>query len=209
MFYAEDFSDGLRFGDIVRGFVTSAPRVDSPDPSTKPNRYEIEIDQTDWAVVLTPCCSIRSKKLVLTPLLPVLNAFYRNPYLGEDLTRVNRPMKPEQSVPPRVWDSMSEEDKAARFDWDHPLAYAFNNLFVYQSHDLLPTYELDTRRGRQQTGYYMVDFERACPVLCDQVQSPKQSPVKTKLLELSIDARSDLRDKLADYYGRVPAEDRV
>ncbi len=207
MFYEDTPSEALRFGDVIRGFVTSSTRIDSPKAVDPPDEYAIEVEVPEYSVVLTPCCSIRRGCLSLTPLVHVLPKFFNNPFLTEDLTRVNREMRPEQSVPADVWENMPGEQKAARFNLSRPLGYAFNSIFVYAPHDLLPAYELDKPGGAVETDYYMIDFARACRVLCDKVHNPQQSPLHTKLLELTVQARSELRDKMADYFGRVPAED--
>ena len=88
-----------------------------------------------------------------------------------------------------------------------PTSFAFGDLFVYAPHDLLPRY-VDPKKGGPEMGYYMVDFRRTCRVECAAV-TRQQSPVEAKVLQLSIDARGALRDKVADFFGRVPREDEV
>jgi hypothetical protein len=207
VFYEERPSEALRFGDVIRGFVVSSARVDSPQPSSPPEEYGIEVEVPEYSVILTPCCSIRGGCLSLSPLLHVLPTFFDNPYLAEDLTRVNRPIRPQQSLPPAVWERMDAEEKAQRFDMARPLGYAFNSIFVYPPHDLLPSYQLNKRGGPIETQCFMVDFARACRVLSEGVHNPQQSPLQTKILELTVQARAELREKMADYFGRVPAED--
>jgi len=55
----------------------------------------------------------------------------------------------------------------------------------------------------------MLDFRRIYRVECEKVANPKQAPLETKILELSVVTRGELRDKLADYFGRIPDEDRI
>jgi hypothetical protein len=63
---------------------------------------------------MDPCCQIRNQCIFLTPLIPILNTFFDNPYLATDLTRINRTMEPQQSVPPHVWEGFSEEERQKR-----------------------------------------------------------------------------------------------
>ena len=208
MFYERHPHNMLRFGDILEGFILSSTSVKSPEDAKKKKQYHIEVRNPDYVVVLSPCCSIGDKTLALSPLVSVLPGFFNNPYLREDLTRVNRKMEPEQSVPPDVWKTMSDEDKASRFKGKRK-AYAFLETFVYEKHDLLKTYSVHRQAGNIETNYYMLDFRRIYRVECDKVANPKQAPLETKILELSVVTRGELRDKLADYFGRIPDEDRI
>lgn len=109
MFYENHPHQALRFGDIVSGLVLNAASVDNPNAEFKKD-YHIEVYHPDFAVILSPCCSIGDKTIALTPLLPVLPQWLKNPYFREDLTRINRPMKPEQSVSPEDWARMNAEE---------------------------------------------------------------------------------------------------
>jgi hypothetical protein len=55
----------------------------------------------------------------------------------------------------------------------------------------------------------MIDFRRMHKVECDRIANAKQAPLDTKILQLSVDTRAELREKLAAYFWRVPAEDVV
>jgi len=103
---------------------------------------------------------------------------------------------------------MSPEDKARRLKGEHK-PYAFVENFVYEEHGLLKTYTVDRRAGNIETNYYMLDFRKIYRIECDEVASPEQAPLKTRILELSIPTRGELRDKLAHYFGREPEEDRI
>ena len=207
VFYEDSPSQALRFGDVIQGFVTTSARVDSPSPTIRPEEYSIEVKAPEYAVILTPCCSIGRGCLCLAPLQQILPGFLDNPFLEADLTRVNRPMRPEQSVPPDRWASMGQEEKDRRFDANRPLAFAFNSFFIYAPHDLLPSYSLNRRGGPVETAHYLIDFSAGCRIECKEIHNAQQAPLQTKLLELTVQARSDLREKMADYFGRVPAED--
>jgi hypothetical protein len=208
MSYEAEPDNALRFGDVVSGYVLSASSI-VPCPHEHPRSYHIDVERPICAVVLSPCCSIGDRTLTLTPLVAPLGKFFDNPYLAEDLTRANRLMTPKQSVPPDVWEAMSANDKEARFDFDQPLSYAFVDHFVYAPHELLPECKVNKKGGKITTGFHMIDFRRLYKIQCDGIQSAKQAPLHTKILQLSIATRQELRDKLTHYFGRVPAEDAV
>lgn len=207
-FYQDQHDNALRFGDVVRGFLLSAAHIERPAVTETLREYRIDVSQPEFGVIMTPCCSIKGQTLLLTPLLKINPLFYKNPYLAEDLLRLNHPMTPQQSVPPGEWEKMKSEDRERRFDMSKRTSFAFGDLFVYTPHDLLPRYVVDPKKGRLETGYYMVDFRRTCRVQCAAV-TRQQSPVEAKVLQLTIDARGGLRDKVADFFGRVPREDEL
>lgn len=208
MFYEKQPHNVLRFGDVLEGFILSSTSVKSPQDAKRKKQYHIEVRNPDYVVVLSPCCSIGDKTLALSPLVSVRSAFFDNPYLSEDLTRLNRRMAPEQSVPPHVWERMSEGDKAHRFQGKSRVYACYEN-FVYEKHDLLKTYTVHRRDRDKETNYYMLDFRKIYRIECDEVVDPKQAPLDTKILELSIPTRGELRDKVAWYFGRVPEEDEI
>jgi hypothetical protein len=208
MFYAGQPSDSLRFGDVVRGFVSATPEIDRPrfeNVIGKLGEFGLAISRVPFSVVLSPCCSIADKMVSLAPLIQIRPGFLKNPYFAEDLTRINRLMEPEQSVDPHTWKALPEPEKQKRLATGR--AYALMEVFVYASHDLLPPYTLDRKEGNVKLNVYMVDFRQAYRVTCESIKSPQKQPLEAKYLELSVRARRDLREKIAHYYGRTPQED--
>jgi len=209
MFYESRLDKALRFGDVVSGLVLSAACVDNPNAGFKKD-YHIEVCHPEFAVILSPCCSIGDKTLALSPLLEVLPRWFTNPYFKEDLTRINRPMKPEQSVSPEVLSAMSAEDKQKRFDLSKPESFTLVEYFIYDKHDILPSYPVESKSMEisTETGCYMIDFRKIFRLVCKQISSAISAPLEMKLLQLSIQARSDLREKLSGYFARKPPEDQ-
>jgi hypothetical protein len=209
MFYESHSDKALRFGDVVSGLVLSAACVDNPNTEFKKD-YHIEVYHPKFAVILSPCCSIGDKTLALTPLLPVLPQWFKNPYFREDLTRINRPMKPEQSVSPEDWEKMSPEEKQRRFDMSKPESFALVEYFIYDKHEILPSYPVQSERMviNTESGCYMIDFRKIFRLVCKQITSATSAPLEIKLLQLSIPARSDLREKLSWYFARKAPEDQ-
>jgi hypothetical protein len=208
MFYLSEHDQYYRFGDVIRGFVSVTPNLDEPILKRTIPPYLVEVDFPAHCVVLSPCCSIGDKMISLTPLIKVRNTFFNNSYLAEDLTRINRVMKPEQSVPDGAWDRMLQEERLKRMASGE--AYSFVELFVYEEHELLPKYSVNMKgKPNIETGCYMIDFRNIFKVQCKKIIKSEQAPIEAKVLQLSIGARSELRDKLSFYFGRTPEEDVI
>jgi len=208
MFYEEDLDRALRFGDVVRGYILTNAILEKPGWEAQLGDYTVYISLPQFSVIMTPCCSIEDKTIILTPLIKVYPTFFDNPYLVEDLTRANRIMSPQQTVSSYVWNSLDDEEKQRRLAEGN--TYAFTNLFVYERHDSLPEYTLHRKRGTNiVAGYYMIDFKHLYKVHCDKIISPTNSPLESKHLQISVETRAELRVKLARYYSRVPQEDQL
>jgi hypothetical protein len=85
-------------------------------------------------------------------------------------------------------------------------AYVFADEFVYAPNALLPQYVVHIKGGNLETGFYVVDFRDSIKIACDQIQR-RYSPEAAKVLQLSVETRNFMRQKIADFYQRVPDED--
>ena len=132
--------------------------------------------------------------------------FWNNPYFADDLTRINRQMEPQYAMAPQHWNNLGDEDKQRR--QAEGLSYAFLKFFIYQEHPLLPSYTINRREGNIDTRFYMIDFKRVHFIECDKIKRDNH-PLNTKRLQLTIEARTDLRNKISGYYGRPAAEDEI
>ena len=213
MFYEKNIDSALRFGDVLRGYIAISLLIKSPIlmPSALNEGYNIDINLPIFSVIISPCCSIGHDIISLTPLIKVRNAFFNNPYFTEDLTRINREMKPELAVPPNVWNGLPPEEKQKRLqEGEEGKGYALLEIFIYEECDLFPKYTVDMRQGKNiQTNYYMIDFRNTYKLYCDKIKSPEKAPLESKCLQLSLQARAELRNKISYYYVRVPKEDKV
>jgi hypothetical protein len=207
MFYRErDLSPALRLGDVLRGCVLGVTRFDKPLPQH--DAFAIDVATPPFVASLTPCCSVGDQTLLLAPLRKVNPNYFKNPHFAEDLTRINRRMDPHLAVPPEVWETrIPPEERARRVAGGQ--AYALLEIFVYAPNPLLPTYPLRLGSEEFTVGHYVIDFRTMHRVQCRAVVSPERVPLEEKRLELSIQARSELRDKLAAFFARRPAEDMV
>lgn len=208
MFYQEEVDQALRFGDVLRGYISATPNIKEPlikEPiwPALNEGYNIDISLPTFTAVLSPCCSIREKTIALSPLMKLRSDFFKNPYFAEDFTRINRKMDPQKTVPPDKWEEFSQEEKQRHVKEGE--TYALLSLFIYEKHDLFPKYTL---RGHE-INYYMVDFRNTYKLNCEKIITPQESPLDSKCLQLSTEARSELQDKIAFYYTRIPVEDRI
>ena len=204
MFYQESMDEMLRFGDVLQGYILAAANIDEPNSN---KNYKIDINLPTFCVIISPCCSIGDKMISLSPLIKLYGAFFNNPYFAEDLTRINREMEPQETVAPKVWEDFPEQEKEKRLKEGY--AYAFLEFFVYDKNELFPNYTVHRKEENIKTNYYMIDFRNTFKVSCEKIITPKDAPLESKLLQLSIQSRSELRDKLAYYYGKVPEEDML
>jgi len=207
VFYEDRIDLSFRFGDVLKGFVSSTPNLHTPPLTSNNMDYSIEISLPSYCAIISPCCSIADKVISLSPLIPVRNTFFNNPYF-EDLTRINRLVPPENSLPPIVWEKMSEQEQQERLN--KGMAYTFVELFVYEEHEIFTKYDIHRKNANNiSTRYYMVDFRNTFKVNCSEIRKPNNVPSKTKCLQLTIETRRELRDKIAYYYNRPAEEDII
>lgn len=202
MFYQAEMDEALRLGDVVKGYIFATPNIKQPVIDNQINGFNIEINHPPLSVVVSPCCSVEQKAVLLTPLIHVFGNFYTNPFFAEDLTRINRTMTPQQAMAPMVWERLPDEEKLKRIQVG--VTYALVDHFIYSAHLSLPTYTINRRDGNISTNYYMIDFRNITRVSSEKVLSQCGS----KCIQLSIQTRSELRDKIANFYQRKPDEDK-
>ena len=205
-FYESIASEALRFGDVVAGFTLTVPHQIAPHPESCILDYRIEVSHPHYAAVLSPCCSIGDSTILLSPLIQVIKSWQDNPYFAEDLTRINRVMKAEQTVSASRWESFSQEEKMRRLAVHKP-SYVYVEHFIYAPHPLLPIYECKRRGTVSQIGHYMVDFRKLFKVDCPEIRSATACPLQVRKLQLSRESRAELRNKLTFFFGRIPSED--
>lgn len=205
MFYQENMDKAYRFGDVLRGFILSSPNVSNPFLNQEKSEidYRIDVSLPKFCVILSPCCSIGNGVISLTPLIQLKKNFFKNPYFNEDMTRINREMEPQQTVAPELWSTLGVEEQMKRMAAGK--AFALVEHFIYDKYVLFPSYNL----GDTETGYYMIDFRTTYNVNCKAISSAKQAPLDAKILQLSVQTRSELRTKISYFYGRIPKEDLI
>jgi len=209
MFYEDNMEEVLRFGDVVRGYILTKPEMENPIFRVNDKLYNIDVNLAPFSVVLTPCCSIGLQHITLTPLIPVKSErnLFRNPFFAEDMTRLNYEVEPKQSMPPIQWEHLSPQEKDIKLEEGN--AYAYLHYFVYEKHEIFPSYTFNVNGTDIETNQYMIDFRRTYTVKCKSIISSDNAPLDSKVLELTLPIRNDLRAKLSYYYGRIPIEDEI
>jgi len=212
MFYQKEMEKILRFGDVLRGYIFINTTIKKPIldiPKEKEDNYKIYVEIPKYSAVLTPCCSIgEGKKITLCPLEIVKSDFLKNPNWIKDLTKINREMEPEEALPPEKWKDLKEDEQKKRKEEGR--GYVELDYFIYDENELFDEYPIKDKNIK----YYMIDFKKAYSIKCDMIKRPEKTKpedviIKSKILQLTIEARGELRDKIAYYYGRVPEEDKV
>ena len=211
MFYTDDPNKVLRFGDVTSGFISSIPQLKAPLTANQHPEYKLELSAPKYCAVLSPCCSVGEGTLSLAPLQPLTGNFFKNPYFVENLERINQLVEPERAYAPADWDALPEETRRQRLESGKD--YAFKEYFIYSEHDMIqPKYQVVHRKIVFETGSYAIDFRKmfriSCPLIRDSNDAvADQQLLDSKILQLSVDAREDLRQKLAYYFQRRPDED--
>ncbi len=201
--------DLLRFGDVLRGYIVASPKITEPFTVIPHSDYQIEILNPDFVVVLSPCCSIGDSTILLSPLIKLKKSFFDNPYFSSDMTNINRRMTPQQTLPPEVWDKLPLDEKKKREG--EGFTYSFLDNFVFGEHEIFSPYfpsEKDKVKYRE-TRQYMIDFKNTYRISCDKIKRNGTDLTKSKVFQLTVPMRQELRDKIAHFYSRIPQEDII
>lgn len=225
MFYEDGIGDKLRFGDVVRGFLSTYPILSRP-MTAKVEPYTIEID-AKLSVVLDPCCSIGSGTLSITPLIETQAYLWDNPHLFADITEINRKSHSKDLMNPARWNRCTDDEKTQFLNDEED--YGYKNIFIYMEHPIFDEYEI-ARKSRFEevtdpstklpkynevegvfkfkTRYYMIDFKKTRHINCEKIAESEKPIDETILnsivLQLSDETRVELRNKMGDYFARNP-----
>lgn len=212
MFYVENEQvnyEKLRFGDIIKGnYLPSLFYTDKCNNSL----FKMEVCNMPYNVVLTPCCSIQTKdnegNLIITPLIKLKAKFYSIPLIKDDLLMINRLItskEKQQLIPVPQWNNMSEEAQAATLN-EQP-KYELIEYFIFDKNDLFENYSLDHKSGKiEDIRYYMIDFRNTFNIKVENIKSPNNIILKSKIAELTKSSRISLNEKLKAFY-RIAEED--
>lgn len=201
----------LRFGDIIRGFSIITPNIHDPNVN-RSNGYTINVEHP-LCVVMSQCCAIGKTTILLSPLMRITDqklgaAYIDNEFIKKDFTVINKEIPKRYTVTKKAFDKMPPKEQT-EYDSDE-MVYAFKEYFIYDQYQEFEQYDAIATEGRRfPTKYYMIDFKNLYKINCNKIQSAKASPLELKYLQLSREARQDLRDKISGFYEYVPLEDKV
>lgn len=231
MFYSDTFSPYLRFGDVLKGFMKVIAEIDEPILS-KITNFNIKVENAEFCIVMDPCCNIDDGTITLTPLKPINKNWLFNPYLENNIVSLNSEIKPIKAIHPDRWNSLKLTEKQNLYAENDK--YQQIRYFIYDIHNILPVYKIekdysfieyiddktklpafkkDNIKKSLDLNYYMIDFKNIYYVNCKRISNPRQKLDEqlsnAKVLELSIESRNLLRDKLAFWYYNRPEEDVI
>lgn len=228
MYIDKEYTE-LRFGDIVKGYPSFIPVINTPFLE-KLIDHSIDIKIQNYLVIIDPCCAIEKGSLSLTQLIPIEPNMIDTPYFRENLLRINDLQPPFYCVHPIVWNKYSDSEKLEVLSDNQ--RYPYSNYFIYEAKGELPEYPIkryvkftlkkaktDISNYEQEKvveeipiKYYMINFKHIFHILCPKIKNIRESPLdseikRSKIFELTIPARKQLRDKLASFFGTNPLED--
>jgi len=214
MFYTDkpDFNN-LRFGDVIQGFVGVIPVIEFPftDKILEGYEYQIKSFISEFSVVMTHCCSIGKGNLTLAPLKKIhhkIDLFRLNSDIYNNFTVLNRKIEKKILIPKKNWEKYNNEKKAEvkmqGKGWHH-----IDKVF-YESNDLFTPYDIELSDEETiRINSYIVDFSDIYNVQCSRIQKNNidKKILKSKCLELTDNAREEIKEKIAIYFSRPTDED--
>lgn len=223
MFYNASISDKLRFGDIVKGYLSVIPKLSNPFGNAS-----IEIETHQYSVILAPCCDIGDGMISLSPLEKINPSFFDISYLAKDMTLLNRTGMAKDFCHPETWNKLSDEKKTEALVATPE--YGRKAFFIYKGNPLFPEYTI--KRPRKYTEVIdpksklpkfdsvkqfntfrtrdrMISFKTMYRVNCKSIVKliTDETVLGSIVLQLSVETRKLLREKMAHYFSRPTPED--
>jgi hypothetical protein len=223
----------LRFGDVLEGFISTAPNIDKPlDTGININNpFKIDVQLPTYCVVMDPCCHIGDETILLSPLIHLPDQFWDSSYITEDVTRINIEGVHEKGFRhPEQWNKLTNEEKINAMNAEPK--YGLNNYFIYVANEAFEPYfvtkklqykeNLDPSTGLTNfqriakplllsVRHYALDFKKIYRVNCSGIhnKSIEKEILASKKLQLTIETRNVLRRKMGHYFGDIPKEDKI
>lgn len=232
MFFQDAIGKKLRFGDVLKGYLSTTPRISEPFDESGKEPYNIDVRVPEFSVVMDPCCHIGGGSISLTPLIQVKPHFWDTPCLTEDMTRINHKAMPKDLMHPVVWNRLPGEEKLQALSAIPD--YGLRNYFIYKENSVFPPYDVkremrynevvdsDSKLPKYEkikeqrvitTRYYMINFKNIYHLNCEKISTIKnmanEEILRSICIQLSIKTRNALRDKMSFYFRNRPEEDRM
>jgi hypothetical protein len=238
MFYETSIDEKkLRFGDVLKGYLSIAPKIMKPFETNNTSRssikfepYSIEVDAPEYCVVLDPCCDIGSGVISLSPLVEVSSHFWDIPCLLKNMTNLNLKGMPKDLMHPATWNNLSEEEKTDALnavpEYGHRPYFVYEGIALFPEYSItreiqynelvdpsthLPEYQQIRTPITFKARHRMVNFKNIYHLNCQKIfasdKEADESVFKSIVVRLSVKTRNELRNKMAHYFGKIPAED--
>jgi hypothetical protein len=225
MFYNASIDNKLRFGDVVKGYLSVILKLSKPFGNAG-----IEIQTPQYSVVLDPCCEIGDGMISLSPLEEINPQLLDIPYLSKDRTLLNRIGIAKDFFHPIMWNNLPDETKTEalvatpEYGWKPYFVYEGNPVFpeytierqtkyneVIDPKSKLPKYDSVKQPNTFKIRDRMISFKTVYRVNCQGIVKPEKATNETILgsivLQLSAETRELLRLKMAYYFGKPSPED--
>jgi len=210
-FYSNEPEEKLRFGDIIKGTVFFTPIIKNLNSVNSYKEFNIEFSNPGYSVIFTPCCTIEksnkneNKFISITPLLQIYPEIFKSKFFADDLTLINKKVPAEKSIPLERWEKTPIEEQQKIIEKGE--IYPWFDTFIYKSNYLLESYPLLNSKGKPfepfETNHYLINFRNIHVINCDHLELRK-----FKILQLSIDTRIQLMNKINNYF-RIADEDFI
>jgi len=231
MFYTKSPEKILRLGDVLQGYFSTTPDIKNPIVGSSINDYKIDVNLPEFCAVLDNCCHIGDRTILLSPLISITAHFWDPPFLANDILQINSKGNPKDMTHPREWNEKLTDKMKREYINSDPV-YGYKRYFIYN--DLpefspyivkqdyfytegineetnLPMWEQTTKHIEFETKRYMVDFKKSFRVNCNDLNKSSLKPniLDSKIAQLTIETRNQLREKLGFFFGEVPSEDQI
>jgi hypothetical protein len=223
MFYNEEIGDKLRFGDVVKGYLSAIPKISMPFGNAS-----IDFHMPQYSVVLEPCCEIGGGTIILSPLEKIGTQFFDIPHLSKNRTLLNIKGMAKDFFHPMMWNQLDNGKKTEALVATQD--YGWKSFFVYEGNPLFPEYTIDRKEifneiidtvtnlpkfetikepTKFQTRDRIINFKAIYQVSCNRILKPEKPSdpniLGSIVLQLSMETRNQLREKIANYFGNNPS----
>lgn len=160
---------------------------------------------------MTHCCSIGKGNLALAPLQKIhhkIDILRLNSDIYSNFTALNRKIEKKKLIPKKNLDNIPPEKKT-EIEMEGKGWHHIDKIF-YDSNDLFTPYEIKLNDDEIiKTASYIVDFSDIYNVKCSKIQKNNidKKILKSKYLELTDNAREEIKENIAMYFSRPAEED--
>jgi hypothetical protein len=217
MFYLEEMNPNmLRQGDIISGYIRTSIYIKNPimNENLQDYKYELKSEIPQYSGIVSQCCDIENETAQLAPLRKINKKMFQNPELIKNPIKLNEKIEKIDLLHPTTVKYLKENKKE---NYENIIQdgkkYQFNSFFFYQSSETFPEYSIEFEQTEEtiNTRAYYIDFREIYQINCKQIQRKNfgKDILGSKVLELTIEGRNQLRQKLNNFFCRIPEEDEI
>jgi len=229
MFYSDSIEEKLRLGDVLEGYLSTTPSIENPLGEAPDTSYRIDVNLPEFCVIMDNCCHIGAGTILLSPLVQIEHHFWDTPSLADNILRINSLAMPQELMHPEQWNKLSADSKREFLNvvpsYGHKRYFIYDKKASFTSYDVhreaqyrekidedtqLPIYERIAEEKVFSTKQYTIDFKKLFRVNCRKISKSAMDKkvLDSKIAQLTVETRNQLREKMAMFFGEVPLEDR-